>query len=145
MNQQFSVIQKLLTHLRADKRGQFLLFCVVGGFNTIFAYSIFALFTWLGFSSALASLAQICIGALFNFISTGSIVFANKNIALVWRFVGVYLITYLAYAGTLRVLESSIPNQYIRGAILALPLAFLTFFLLKKFVFRQNTSSIILK
>jgi putative flippase GtrA len=78
--------------------------------------------------------SQIC-GILFNFKTTGTIVFRNRNNRLIFRFFGVYLLTYLLNYGLLRLLESFGVGRLVGGAIVVLPLALLAYFLNKKFVF----------
>jgi putative flippase GtrA len=114
---------------------QLLRFLVVGGLNTIFGYSVFATFILLHFHYVIAALlAQIC-GVLFNFKTTGILVFKNKNNRLLYRFFGVYLFTYLVNIGLLKVFDIYGVKSLIAGAIIVLPLALVSFMLNKKFVF----------
>ncbi len=83
-----------------------------------------------------ALLGQIC-GILFNFKTTGTIVFMNKDNRLILRFFGVYLVTYLITIGLLRVFDLYGVSSLVAGAIIVLPVAFLSFSLNKKFVFHS--------
>ena len=58
---------------------KFIKFLFVGGVNTVFGYSIFALFLFLGMHYAVATLFATILGILFNFKTTGVIVFNNKD------------------------------------------------------------------
>jgi putative flippase GtrA len=111
-------------------------FLVVGGINTLFGYSVFALFILLHLHYVLAALlAQIC-GVLFNFKTTGFLVFKNKDNRLVFRFFGVYLFTYLLNIGLLKLFDlNGVSNSLVAGAFIALPLALISFILNRKFVF----------
>ena len=76
----------------------------MGGVNTAFGYGVFALFILLNRHFRVCSpeaelvlaplISQIC-GILFNFKTTGTIVFRNRNNRLILRFFAVYSITYL--------------------------------------------------
>lgn len=124
---------------------QILRFFAVGALNTAFGYGVFALLILLNRHLKVCSpeielvvaplISQVC-GILFNFKTTGTIVFRNKNNWLIFRFFGVYLFTYLLNYGILRVLEDSYGiGRLIGGAIIVLPLSLLTYYLNKKLVF----------
>jgi putative flippase GtrA len=121
---------------------QFLRFLVVGGVNTVFGYSVFALFILLHLHYVVAALlGQIC-GVLFNFKTTGTLVFKNKDNRLIFRFFGVYLFTYLINIGLLKVFDMRGVGSLIAGAIILLPVASVSFLLNKRFVFNAlNTKS----
>lgn len=113
----------------------FLRFIVVGGINTVFYYVVFALFTLLQFHYIIAALfAQLC-GILFNFRTIGVIVFKNRNNRLIFRFFGVYLLTYLLNIGLLKIFNMCGVGSLIAQAIVVIPLAIVTFLLMRKFVF----------
>ena len=108
---------------------------MVGGVNTAFGYTVFAVFILLGLHYVFAALlSQIC-GVLFNFKTTGTIVFKNKDNRLILRFFGVYLFTYLLSIGLLKVFDFYGVGSLVAGAIIVLPIAFLSFSLHRKFVF----------
>jgi len=123
---------------------QFLRFLAVGGVNTAFGYGVFALLILLNRHFRICSpeaelvlaplISQIC-GILFNFKTTGTIVFRNRNNRLILRFFAVYSITYLLNYGLLRLFESLGIGRLVGGAILILPLALLAYFLNKRCVF----------
>jgi putative flippase GtrA len=116
---------------------QLLRFLVVGGLNTVFGYTIYSVFILLHLHYVLAALlGQIC-GILFNFKTTGTIVFKNKDNRLIFRFFAVYLVTYLITIGLLKIFDNYNIGSLVAGAIIILPIAFLSFFLNKKFVFNK--------
>jgi putative flippase GtrA len=112
-------------------------FLLVGGLNTVFGYTVFAVLILLHLHYVWAALlGQIC-GVLFNFKTTGTIVFKNKDNHLIFQFVGVYLVTYLITIALLKILDYYGVSSLAAGAIVILPVALLAYFLNKKFVFEK--------
>lgn len=116
---------------------QFIRFLFVGGVNTLFGYSCFAFFIFIGVHYSLAVLFSTICGVIFNFKTTGIIVFKNKSNKLIFRFVAVYGIVYLINVSFLKILITNNINTYLAGALLILPMAVITFFLQKKIVFTK--------
>lgn len=114
----------------------FLRFLVVGGMNTLFLYMVFAIFTLLHFHYVVATLIAYICGTLFNFRTYGTLVFRNKSFWLIFRFVGVAVLLYGLNIGILKIFEIFDVNKLVAQAILTLPLAGVSFFLFRKFVFR---------
>jgi putative flippase GtrA len=113
-------------------------FFVVGGINTIFGYSMYALFTLIGLHYTVVVLLSQISGILFNFNTTGKIVFNNAKSGLLFRFAGIYVVMYVVNVLFLKLFAQIHYNMYFAGAILILPMAFLSFLLSKTFVF-SNT------
>jgi putative flippase GtrA len=114
---------------------QYIRFLMVGGVNTIFGYGVFAALILLHLHYTLAALLSTICGVLFNFKTTGTLVFKNKSNRLIFRFFGVYLITYLLNIGLLKLFAINGVGSLAAQAILALPLATISFLLNRKFVF----------
>jgi putative flippase GtrA len=128
-------IERIIDLIRRLWNVPFLRFLVVGGINTVFGYSVFALLIYLQLHYVLATLlAQIC-GVLFNFKTTGTIVFRSKDNRLLLRFALVYVFTYLVNIGLLKLFDMADVGSLVAQAIIVLPLAVVTFVLMKKFVF----------
>jgi putative flippase GtrA len=108
---------------------------MVGSINTLFGYSTFALFIYLGIHYALASLLSTVLGVLFNFKTTGILVFKNKDNSLLFRFFGVYSVVYIINVLVLKLLGEAGLDMYLAGAVVIVPLAVLSFVLNKLFVF----------
>ncbi len=121
---------------------QLVLFFMVGGINTLFGYSLYALFLYFGLHYTLASLFSTIGGVLFNFKTTGIIVFKNHNNKLLLKFIGVYAITYLLNIGCLRIFDIVNVNMYLAGAIVLIPVALIAYTLQKRFVFGGNEGEI---
>lgn len=114
---------------------QFLLFLLVGGLNTIFGYSVFALCILLGFHYALAALLSTILGILFNFKTTGTIVFRSRDNALIVKFFAVYGVTYVVGVLVLKVFKALGVHVLVTAAVTLLPMAALSFLLMRRFVF----------
>jgi len=119
---------------------KFITFVVVGIMNTLFGYSLFALFIYLKVHYSLAVLLATVLGILFNFKTIGRLVFRNSNNLLIFRFVGVYGVTYLLNVTALRVFDSFKVNMYAAGMLLLVPIAVISFLLQSKYVFTKKVS-----
>lgn len=116
---------------------KFFKFLFVGFLNTAFSYFLYALFLTIGLVPNLALLFQYIFGVLWNFKTTGTIVFQNKNNKLIFKFITSYVITFLINSILLKILIVHI-NKYIAQAILILPIAFLSFVILKNWAFKPK-------
>lgn len=120
------------THVKKNK---FYLYVLVGVGNTIFGYSIFALLIHLGLHYQFAALLATCIGVLFNFKTTGRIVFKNTNNKLIFKFMLVYVVQYFVNISLIKLFLSFTLNTYEAGAIATFFCAILSYLLNKNFVF----------
>jgi putative flippase GtrA len=116
---------------------QFIKFLIVGGINTLFGYLIYAFFVFLVTNPYVAVVLATIVAVLFNFRTYGSIVFKSKDYSLLWKFFAVYLFLMFIQMGLLKTLMmvTGMTNSYIAGAMLTLPMALLSFLLMRKFVF----------
>ena len=119
---------------RVDEK--FLKFIFVGFLNTLFSYLLYALFVALGIVANLALFLQYIFGVLWNFKTTGTIVFQNKNNGLIFKFVLSYVFTFFVNSILLKILLVHV-NEYLAQALLILPVAMLSFFILKTWVFKN--------
>lgn len=127
-----SFITFINTHL--SKR--FLLFLLVGIMNTGFGYGLFAVLIFFHVHYSLASLISTLLGILFNFKTTGIIVFKNKNNLLIFKYFLVYGITYLLGLLFLYINNYFNVSNYVAGAVWLIPNALISYFLMKSFVFK---------
>ena len=116
---------------------QFLRFLAVGAVNTLFGYGIYALLITVGLHYAIAALCSTVLGVVFNFKTTGILVFRSRRNALIVRFALVYAVIYGCNVAGLWLLTSIHTGAIVAGAILALPLAVLSYTLNRSLVFRQ--------
>lgn len=117
---------------------KFIRFFLVGIVNSIFGYGIFAFFIFIGIHYSLAVFMGTVLGILFNFKTTGRIVFNSNNNMLVFKFFGVYVVTMLLSILSLSILKRYSVSEYIGGFVLLLPMALVAFFLNSRFVFSER-------
>jgi putative flippase GtrA len=113
----------------------FVKFLLVGFINTLFGYGCFAIFLFMGMHYAIALFLATAVGIVFNFKTTGVLVFKSSNNRLIFRFVAVYLFAYCINLLGLRLLQLWEINPYYAGGVLVIPMALVTFFLNKRYVF----------
>ena len=116
---------------------KFFKFLFVGFLNTAFSYFLYVVFVAFGLVANVALLFQYIIGVLWNFKTTGTIVFQNKNNWLIFKFIGSYIFTFLINSVLLKFLIGYV-NEYLAQALLIIPIALLSFIILKFWVFKQS-------
>jgi putative flippase GtrA len=110
-------------------------FFAVAALNMAFGYSAFAFLLYLGLHYSAAALFGTFLGVLFNFQTTGRLVFRSRDASRIWRFIGVYVAVYLLNVLFLYVFHLFGVSSYIGGAILLVPMGLVAFTLQKRFVF----------
>jgi putative flippase GtrA len=123
---------------RAAEVRQFIKFMVVGGLNTLVGYAIFSAFIFGGTASAVAVIATTIIGALFNFASTGWIVFRSSETTLLPRFMFIYAGQSVVNIAMLRALEATGFTPLVAQALLLPLITILSFAAMRQFVFTGN-------
>lgn len=73
---------------------KFVKYLFVGFMNTVFSYVIYAICVTILSRPTLSLAVSYVIGILFNFQTTGRIVFKNKNNTLIFKFFLSYLTTF---------------------------------------------------
>lgn len=116
----------------------FVSYILVGILNTLFGYSMFALFIYLEFHYSLAAFLSTVLGVLFNFKTIGNLVFRNNDNALIFRFVAVYVVVYLMNIAGLKLYSLFDGNMYLAGMLMIVPAAIVSFVLHSRFVFRRK-------
>ncbi len=124
--------------LRDPELRRFVTFLFVGGLNTLVGYGLFAALILLGLPTTAAVIVGTVLGLLFNFVSTGGVVFKNRAGRLLPRFVAVYVVQMGISIAALTGLEAAGLRPLVAGALVLPPLAIFTYFALRQFVFRPN-------
>jgi len=117
---------------------RFIRFLVVGGINTLFGFGVYSACIFLDSPVPIALLFSMILGTLFNFFSTGHYVFSQFSLHLLPRFLICYLFIYILNICLFEVIFLKINNKIFTQAILVLPLAVLSYFLMNKFVFSKK-------
>lgn len=114
---------------------KFFKFLFVGALNTVVSYLIYAFFVFIGLIPNIALFCQYIFGVIWNFNTTGKIVFNNNDKRLFIKFVFSYIITFFLNSILLKLLINFL-NDYLAQAILVLPVAIVSFLLFKFWVFK---------
>lgn len=116
---------------------RFVRFLAIGAVNTLFGYTLYAFLVFIGLPYTFARILSIIIGVIFNFFTTGRVVFKNKDNGLIKRFILVYVVTMTLDILFLRRLISGLNiNAYLAGALVTVPIALLSFLLNSVFTFK---------
>lgn len=126
--------------MNALKR-ELLTFIGVGILNTLFGYSLFCLFIFMGMQHIVAISLSFFCGTLFNFQTIGRFVFQSHNNKLILRFFLLYIFLYFANLSLLETLKLIFESWYLAGAISILITAVLSFILNKFWVFKKKGAS----
>jgi putative flippase GtrA len=118
----------------------FLRFLIVGVVNTIFGLVVFASLALSEMPTWIALLISNLIGMIFNFFTTGGIVFTDVRISRFPRFFICYGAIYLTYLGLINWLEPILNNRIIAMAIIVVPVTFLSYLILNYFVFTNKVA-----
>lgn len=117
-------------------------FLVIGAVNTAFSYLIYALLVLIGLHYSLATLISTILGIIFNFFTTGRIVFCNMDNRRIIRFILVYALAYLVNVLFLKGLVDVLRmDKLIAGGLVTLPVAFLSYYLNSIWTFRDSASN----
>ena len=122
--------------LRALLAIRFVRFLLVAGLNTVFGYSLFAGLVLIGIPYPIAAAVGTVLGILFNFQTTGRLVFGSRDFSLIFRFFAVYGISYVVGVQLLRWSDHHGISVLLAAAILAVPMGFFSYTLQRLLVFR---------
>lgn len=123
---------------------QFIRFVLVAILNTAFGWCVYAGLLWLINLThipnpyVLASLIGYIIGILFNFTTYSKLVFNNKDKSRLFKFIMVYVVCWLCNSFGIWLLEKCHIDNYLAGAITAIPVGFLGYVLNGVFVFKKK-------
>jgi putative flippase GtrA len=154
-------ILKIPINLLWKIKNKFVRFLFVGVLNTIVGYLLFVICIWIGMYRPIALLVSYILGVMFNYKTTGYLVFENRSNRLLLQFFVVYGIMYVINNLELHYLAKSQVYDFIMSfdyyhliqrfsldtkkvgdalgqAIVVLPNAILTFILNKTFVFKDK-------
>ncbi len=114
-------------------------FVVVGALNTLFGYGVYAACIALGFNRPVALACNSILGTIFNFFTTGRIVFGSSDVRRILRFVIAYAIIFGLNVALLEAIVRLLSvNSYIGQLIAIPPIVILTYFVMRLWVFDRR-------
>ena len=118
----------------------FIKFILVGILNTLFGYGVWALLMYIGLHYAIATVLSTILAILFNFKTTGVLVFQNKNNKLFWKFMQIYILTMCLSILGLKCAKIAGINLYLAGLFLTGIMAIISFLMQRYYVFKGNSN-----
>lgn len=116
-------------------------FILIGILNTIFGYGVYAALILTSVEYHVALTVSTILGVLFNFKTTGTIVFRNNKKRLIFRFVVMYGIIYVLNQIVLTLLVRANINELVSQAIVLPVMVVLAFSMNRRFVFKRYDCS----
>ena len=113
-------------------------YLLIGGFNTVFGYCVFAFLLFIGIHYSLAVLGATILGVLFNFQSYGRLVFKNHSWYFLGKYITVYTFIYFVNLILLVIFDLLVANLYISGLMVIPFIAYLGYFLNKRYVWKTS-------
>ena len=107
----------------------------MGGLNTAFGYGVYAGLILVGVPYPVAVFVSTAAGVLFNFKTYGTLVFQSHDNRLLGRFIAVYALIYVLNLLPLAWARRNGVSLIAAGAVVALPMAAISFVLNRRFVF----------
>jgi putative flippase GtrA len=129
-----------VTRLPDAELRRFLTFLLVGGLNAAVGYGIFATLILLGLPTPAAVILGTIIAVLFNFLSTGTLVFRSSTPGLLPRFLAVYAVQMGLNVASMEALERVGLHPLVAGALLLPPLAIFTYLAMRRFVYSNRSA-----
>lgn len=120
---------------------RFVRYLLVGGLNTLFGFLAYTVFILLKFPTWAALLGGNVAGVTFNFFTIGGLVFLNLSLSRVPLFVLSYLFIYFINLELIGWITSFVHGRIAAQAVLALPMALLSYLILSNYVFRKMEAS----
>ena len=131
-----------MTPVRDYWQRPFVRFLFVGALNTAFGWGCYAILILLGAARPLALLIATVLGVVWNFQTTGRVVFAGAPMRALPRFIGVYAGVYLFNLALLEALCRGLQASSLVGQLIATPPTVVVSYLaLSRWVFRRPPRS----
>ncbi len=120
---------------------RFIRYLLVGGLNTLFGFLAYSALIFLGLPTWGALLGGNVAGVTFNFFTVGGIVFSDLSPARLPLFVTAYVAIYLVNLELIGWITPLVHGRIAAQAVLALPMAALSFLILSNYVFHRAGAS----
>src|SRR5437868_6901487 len=119
--------------MRSLKR--FARYLFVGGLNTLFGFLAYSVLILLNAPTWVALVVGNIAGIVFNFFTVGGLVFRNLRYDRIVRFAACYLFILAVNLNLIEWIMRYHSDRIVAQAILVLPIAVLSYFLMARFVF----------
>lgn len=113
-------------------------FIVVGGLNSFFGLGIYSLIALTNLPTWMALTAANLAGLVFNFFTTGKLVFRDISAARIPRFIICYGIIFVLHLELIEWLSPVSGGRICAMAIMVLPMALLSYLIQSRFVFNAT-------
>jgi putative flippase GtrA len=113
-------------------------FVVAGAFNTVFGLLVYSASVFWGAPIWLALIIGIICGIAFNFVTIAGYAFGALSLSRLPRFVSVYVVIYIVNLLGINYLVSEFYDSMRAQAILTIPMALLSYFLMTYWVFAHS-------
>ncbi|MTV31662.1 hypothetical protein GJ654_11730 [Rhodoblastus acidophilus] len=130
--------EKAIGLIRRLAQVRVLRFLVVGGLNTAFGYGLYYALLRLSGSAMFALTLGTVLNVLFNFMTTGALVFRRMEGHRLVRYLGVYVLVYLYNAAGLILLLAVKVDPALAGLLLLPGAVVLSYLLNRSFVFNAR-------
>jgi len=114
-------------------------FLIVGGVNTAFGLATYVLLALTPLPTWAVIILSNAAGILFNFLTTGGLVFRDRSLGRLPRFLACYAVTFLLYLVFIRWLSPFTGGRIGAMLVIILPMTVLTYLLQSKIVFRVQS------
>lgn len=108
--------------------------------NTTFGYCMYAAGIFAGLAPEIALLLTFAAAILFNYLTTGRLVFQSSGTRHFPKFAFAYLLIYCINALALRAVLNLGIQPLLAQAIVLPPIVLCTFLIMKLFVFRNSNA-----
>jgi len=119
---------------------ELLRFLFVGMLNTAFGYCLYAAGIFAGLAPEIALLMTFAAAMVFNYLTTGRLVFRSSGKRHFPKFAFAYLLIYCINALALRAVLNLGVQPLLGQAIVLPPIVICTFLTMKFFVFRNSNA-----
>jgi putative flippase GtrA len=115
-------------------------FLLVGGVNTVFGYTLFSTFIYMGIHYSLSVFFSTILGVIFNYFTFSRVVFIDKGVSIFIKFIFSYSVLYLINVYLIYIQNKyfMVDNMYLAGALAIFPMAILAYLFNTIFVFRKT-------
>lgn len=128
----------LPTKLGSAFQSRPLRFFLVGILNSFFGFLVYCVVVLISAEVWLALLSGICAGLVFNFFTTGGIVFRDTSIRRLPRFIAFYLGIYALNYALINMLSIWLDSAILSQALLTPFIAIFSYFFMAHFIFNDS-------